>query len=54
MISRSQRDSVGGGVAEFVRHLQKPTTFGGEGRGVVAGIFRVLRKPAIFGGGGGY
>ena len=32
MISRSRRDSVGGGVvAEFVRHLQKPTRFGGGG-----------------------
>ena len=35
MISRSRRDSMGGGVvAEFFRHRQEPTRFsGGGGRG---------------------
>ena len=35
MNSRSRRDSVGGGVAEFIRgpQKQKPTRFGGGGGG---------------------
>ena len=43
MISRSRRDSVGGGgvVAEFFRDLQEPTRF--SGGGVVAGFFRDLQ-----------
>ena len=42
MISRSRRDSVGGGVvAEFVRDPQEPTRFS-VGGGVAAGFFRDL------------
>ena len=42
MISRSRRDSVGGGVvAGFFRDLQEPTRF--SGGGVVAGFFRDLQ-----------
>ena len=38
-------------MAEFSRHLRKPTRFGGGGGvGVVAEFFRVLRTR--FGGGG--
>ena len=47
VISRSRRDSVGGGVvAGFVRDLQKPTRFGGGG-----GFIRDLQsqKPTRFG-----
>ena len=51
MISRSRRDSVGGGVvAEFFRGLPEPTRF--SGGGVVAQIFRDLQEPAWFSGGG--
>ena len=41
MISRSRRDSVGGGVvAEFFRDLQEPTTrFSGGGVGASGRIF---------------
>ena len=50
MISRSRRDSVGGGVVkECFRHLQMPIRF--DGGGVVGECFRVLRKPTRFGGG---
>ena len=43
MISRSRRDSVGGGgvVAEFFRDLQEPTRF--SGGGVVADFVRDLQ-----------
>ena len=51
-ISKSRRDSVGGGgVAEFVRVLQKLTRFSGGG-GVVAEFFWDLQKPTRFSGGG--
>ena len=43
MISKTLRDSVGGGVAEIFRDLEKPVRFSGEGggvEGVVAEIFR--------------
>ena len=51
MISRSRRDSVGGGVvAEFVRDLQEPTRFSGGG-GVVAEFFSYLQEPTWGGGG---
>ena len=52
MISKSRRDSVGGGVvASFFRVLQKPTRqwMGGSSRS----FFRVLRDQTTFGGGGG-
>ena len=45
-----RRDSVGGGVAEIFRDLEKPMLFGGGG--VVANFFRDLEKPMRFGGGG--
>ena len=42
MVSRSRRDSVGGGVvARFFRDLQEPTRF--SGGGVVAEFFRGLQ-----------
>ena len=43
MISKSPRDSAGGGgvVAEFFRGLQEPTWF--SGGGVVAGFFHDLQ-----------
>ena len=53
MISRSRRDSVGGGgvVAEIFCGLPEPTRF--SGGGVVAETFRDLQEPAWFSGGGG-
>ena len=48
MISRSRRDSVGGGgiVAEFFRDLREPTRF--SGGGVVAEFFRHLQLRNLF------
>ena len=43
MISKSRRDSAGGGVvAEFFGDLQEPTSFSGRG-GIVARFFRDLQ-----------
>ena len=52
MISRSRRDSVGGGVVvEFFRDPQKQTRF--SGGWAVAEFFRDPQKPTRFSGGGG-
>ena len=53
MISRSRRDSVGGGSSRICPGSPKVDAIRWEGRGVVvAEFFRDPKEPTRFGGGG--